>query len=99
MTDWKLKDQDSLSDAIREFKSALPGWWYSVGECQVTCDASCGPTRESWDIMLIPHDQRFDDGFHVDLPNPATLAEALRHVMRDALAAIKAVDEKKALLP
>lgn len=97
MTDWKIKDQDTLAVAIRDFKTALPGWWYSVGECQVTCDASCGPTVESFDILLIPHDRRFDDGFHVDLPNPSTLADALRHVMRDAQAAIKAVNDKKAL--
>ena len=28
---------------IGEFQSALPGWWFSVGTCSLTQDASCGP--------------------------------------------------------
>ncbi len=85
MTDWKTSAPEGLEAAIAEFKAMLPGWWYSTGECQVSADASCGPTRESPDIELIAKDRRFDDGFHADLLQPATLADALRDVMQQAL--------------
>ena len=84
---WKAKPQFGLEAAIIEFKTALPGWWYSVCECQVSCDASCAPTTESPDVDRIERDRAFDSGFHADLPQPSTLAEALRDVMRQALAA------------
>lgn len=98
MTDWHSKPQDDLEAAIAEFKAALPGWWYSVCECQVSCDASCAPTAESEHINLIKprepgiefEEDPFDSGFHADLRQPSTLAEALRTVMRDALAEIGA---------
>lgn len=88
MVDWKGKPQFDLEAAIIEFKTKLPGWWYSVCECQVSCDASCAPTSESPDIERIKESgDQWDAGFHVDLPQPSTLAEALRDVMRQALEA------------
>jgi len=84
---WPDDCHTGLEAAIVEFKDALPGRWYSVGECQVSCDASCAPARESQDISLIPRDSRFDGGFHVDIPQPSTLAEAVRDVMHQALEA------------
>lgn len=87
MTDWLTKPQPDLEATILEFKQKLPGWWYSIGECQVSCDASCAPTTESPDINLIDRDSAFDSGFHVDLHQPSTLAEALRYVMERALEA------------
>lgn len=83
---WKAKPQFGLEAAIIEFKTNLPGWWFSVCECQVSCDASCAPTTESPDVEMIAQDRTFDSGFHADLPQPSTLAEALRDVMRQALA-------------
>ena len=98
--DWHTKSHDDLPAAIAEFKAALPGWWYSVCECQVSCDASCAPTAESPDIALIPPGRQdlmnpspFDAGFHADLAQPSTLAEALRDVMKQALAAKAALKE------
>lgn len=97
--DWRTKPQEDLPAAIAEFKAALPGWWYTLGECQVSCDASCAPTIESEHIHLIQSDENgrvisrddpFDSGFHADLPQPSSLAEALRDVMRQALDAIRA---------
>lgn len=88
MSEWQQSPATGLEAAIAEFKAALPGWWFSVGECQVSADASCGPTRESPHIALIPADQRFDDGFHADLSQPATMTDALRDAMRQALQAI-----------
>ena len=88
--DWKSRPVNGLEAAIAEFKAALPGWWFTVGECQVSADGSCGPTRESAHINLIPLDQRFDSGFHADLPQPASMADALRTIQAEALAAIEA---------
>lgn len=88
--DWQTAPSHGLEAAIAAFKDALPGWWFTVGECQVSADASCGPTRESPDIALVEKDRRFDDGFHADLLQPATMADALRDVQRQALAAINA---------
>lgn len=87
MHDWHKTPADGLESAITDFKAALPGYWFSVGECQVSADASCGPTTESADINLIKLDRIFDDGFHADLPQPATMADALRDVMQQALSA------------
>ena len=83
--------ENGLLQAIRDFRAALPGWWYSLGECDVSCDASCAPTRHSPDTALIAQDERFNSGFHCDVEQPSTLAEALRDVMQQAL-------EAKALL-
>jgi hypothetical protein len=87
MTDWHTLPATGLETAIADFKRTLPGWWYSVGECQVSCDASCGPTRESPDIALIEKERRFNDGFHADLLQPSSMADALRDVMAQAIQA------------
>lgn len=84
---WQTAPADGLEAAIAAFKLALPGWWFSVCECQVSCDASCAPTGESPDLALIPLNAAFDHGFHADLRQPATLAEALGDVMAQALEA------------
>lgn len=76
----------TLDAAIAEFRATLPGWWYSVCECSVSCDASCGPDRNWCDAHLLA-DRLFDEGFHADLKQPSTLAEALRHVMAQGVAA------------
>ena len=83
----EMTAEKDIELAIREFKAALPGWWYSVCECEVSCDASCAPTKLSPDLALIGRDGRFDAGFHVDLPQPSTLASALRYVMNEAVEA------------
>lgn len=76
-----------IERAIHEFKTALPGWWFSVGACSVSRDASCAPDRTGCDAHLLSV-RIFDDGFHADLREPdATLADALRYVTREAIAA------------
>lgn len=82
-------EQDGLDSAIRRFKADLPGWWYSVCECQVSCDASCAPTTDSPNYDLAHSDERFDRGFDADLTQPSTLADALDAVRIDALAALQ----------
>jgi len=89
MTTWQSAPPTGLEAEIATFKAALPGWWFSLGECQVSADASCGPTSESEHIQLIGTADQFDSGFHADLPQPATLAQALRDVREQALSAIK----------
>jgi hypothetical protein len=79
--------EQHLEVTIRQFRDTLPGWWYSLGECDISCDASCAPTDKSPDIALIPADERFNSGFHADVPQPSTLAQALLHVMSEAVAA------------
>jgi hypothetical protein len=92
-TPWASTTAIGLEAAIAEFKAALPGWWFSVCECQVSCDASCAPTRDSPDIHRIEHaGDCWDAGFRADLPQPSTLAAALRDVMRQAL-------DARAILP
>lgn len=88
MIDWKTAPATDLEAAITEFKAALPGWWFSVCECQVSCDASCAPTVQSAHVDLVHVDDRFNDGFHADLPQPSTMADALRDVMGQALAVL-----------
>jgi len=87
--EWQTAPATGLEAAIAEFKAALPGWWFSVCERQVSCDASCAPTGEveGW-RELCEGNPQFDGGFHADLPQPSTLAEALRDVMQQALAAL-----------
>ena len=93
MTDWRTRPADGLEQAIAEFKAALPGYWFTVGECQVSADASCAPTRESPDIAYAIDFPEFDSGFHADLPQPATMADALRDVMVQAIAAKARLEE------
>jgi len=88
---WITSPATGLEEAIARFKADLPGWWFSVGECQVYCDASCAPTSETMDIGIVGipgSDDRFNSGFHADLQQPSTLAEALDHVRREALEAL-----------
>lgn len=72
--------------AITEFRQALPGWWFSVCECSVSCDASCAPDLAGPDATLL-NTRLFDEGFHADLDQPSTLATALRNVQIQALTA------------
>lgn len=89
MTDWKQKPQSDLEAAICELKATLPGWYYMVCECQVSCDARIAPTTESPHVKLAEHGNPFDEGFEAVLEQPSTLAEALRAAMADALTALK----------
>jgi len=86
-------DGDDLVAAIKEFETALPSWWWSLGYCGVSRDASCGPPRASCGPDYSRTENRlelnmFDNGFHYDDGAPSsTVASSLRNVMRQALAA------------
>ena len=79
-----------LEAAIAEFRTWLPGWWFTVGSCHLSADASCAPDRNSPDLALIEEaggrTSPFDAGFHFDDRRPgATLANSLRVVMLEAI--------------
>jgi len=75
-----------LTAAISQFQAHLPGWWWSIGMCSVSCHASCGPDRAWQDAHLLTM-REFDYGFNADLAQPATCAEALLEAMDLALGA------------
>ena len=81
-------DTEELGKAIAEFEASLPGWWWSIGHCSVSRDASCAPDRAGADAQLL-RERQFDEGFHCD-DREGTLAGALRNVMQQALAARRA---------
>jgi len=78
---------DELATAIREFERRLPGFWWSVGQCNVGAHASCGVDGKGDQAHLlegIPPDDPFHSHFDVDTSG-GTPAEALRAVMHKAL--------------
>ncbi len=83
---WQPENSLELGDAIAELEARLPGWWWRVGACHVSADASIGPDQTGPDAALLTI-REFDAGFHVDLPQPASCADALRAATRLALAA------------
>jgi len=98
--DWHLTEDQAqdLVQAIFEFQEKLPGWWWSLGNCNYSADASgfihmnraaCAPTIDIEYINLVVIDSRFDSGFHCDLVHPASLADSLRGVMNQALFALE----------
>lgn len=73
---------DDLTAAINEFYVKLPGWWFTVGRCSVSCDATVGPDLN---FVAEPVLSIFDEGIDCDLSNPSTLATALRGATEIAL--------------
>lgn len=82
-----------LAAAIAEFEQKLPGWWWSVGSCSVSRDASCGPDRQGPDARLLDI-KEFDEGFHHD-DREGTCADALRLVMNWALERKQIIQEEQ----
>lgn len=88
-------DTEDLALAIKEFEQVLPYWWFSVGKCSLTRDASCGPDlsyEDAW-LLKIPETTIFDEGFHCD-DREGTLASSLRDVMNQGLKAKKEWTER-----
>ena len=73
-----------IADAIETFERTLPGWWWSIGNCSVSADASCGPDIAGPDAYLLDHAE-FDAGFHRDASQPANVADSLLDVMQQAI--------------
>lgn len=84
-----VTDTGDFAAAVEEFERQLPDWWYTVGACSVSRHASCGPDRNGRDKHLLElHDRVFDQGFHADLAE-GSLADALRAVTAQGVAAKK----------
>lgn len=75
--------ETDMNLAVAYFKSKLPNWWYTSGDCFVSADASIGPDPNSPDWKgpdinaLIDLDERFNSGFHRDVKHPYTPAQSL----------------------
>jgi hypothetical protein len=80
---WTAEQQTGdLVAAIAYFNIKLPGWWFSVGACHVSADATVAPDTAGVDDALFRTGDNevtkfFDSGFDVDLHPPATMADAL----------------------
>lgn len=83
---WPSPDVKRLGEVVREFEEKLPGWWWSVGVCSVSADASCGPDVAGPDADLLTR-RDFDEGFHCDLPQPAQISDALKEALNEAISA------------
>ncbi len=86
----------SLDKIIADFKAEFPGWWWSVGECQISCDATVGPTTVAPDAYLLQH-RLFDEGFHGDLIQAATVEDALLNAINVARTARKTAKRSNSL--
>ncbi len=90
-------DAADMADAVREFEAALPGFWWSVGQCSVGAHASCAPDGNGDQAALMDGMETgspLDAGFHADAGGGSP-ADALRDVMKQAveyLAAMKGDD-------
>lgn len=86
MGSWNTDTAD-MAAAVAEFETALPGFWWSVGQCSVGAHASCavdGNGSQSHLLEGIEFNHPFDSGFHCDTSGGSP-AEALRDVMRQAV--------------
>lgn len=80
-------DTADFAKAVAEFEAALPGFWWSVGQCSVGAHASCAVDGRGVQAHLlegVAAGHPFDDGFHADT-HGGSPADALRQVMRDAI--------------
>jgi hypothetical protein len=81
MTTWcSTGSADGLEAAIEKLQHELPGWWWSVGSCHVSADATVGPDSDGPDRHLLQL-REFDEGFDGNLLHPATVEEALLHAI------------------
>ena len=69
------------ASAVAALKRVPEGWWWSIGVCSVSCDASIGPDVNHCDKATL---EAFDAGFHCDLAQPSTVAGAIIHVCEQA---------------
>jgi hypothetical protein len=87
---------EGLHAAIERLYRVLPGWWFSVGNCHVSADATVGPDASGADSWLLKY-KEFDDGIDGSLPHPATIHDALMRAIDLALEAKQARENEKPL--
>jgi len=86
MAGWET-NTDDFAQAIREFEAALPGFWWSVGQCSVGAHASCsvdGNGSQAFLLKGVKAGEPLDSGFHCDTIKGSP-TEALNDVMRQAV--------------
>jgi hypothetical protein len=86
MVGWNTDTKD-FAKAVAEFEAALPGFWWSVGQCSVGAHASCAVDGKGCQAELLKAVKAGDtlhSGFHCDTRGGSP-SEALRDVMRQAL--------------
>lgn len=86
MVAWNT-DVADFAKAVSEFETALPGFWWSVGQCSVGAHASCAVDGRGVqaDLLAGVHaGEPLDAGFHCDT-NGGSPADALRNVTRQAV--------------
>jgi hypothetical protein len=69
-----------LEEAIETLQRELPDWWWSLGNCHISADATIGPDYAGRDAHLLKL-KEFDEGIDGSLLHPATVAEALLHAI------------------
>ena len=80
-------DALDMAQVVREFETALPGFWWSVGQCSIGAHASCavdGSGVQKDLLVGVKPGEPLDEGFHCDTQGGQP-AEALRDVMQQAL--------------
>jgi len=80
----------TVEDQVGDLPEA--GWWFSVGACHVSADATVCPDTAGQDAWLFQTGDAdvtkfFDEGFDLDLLPPATMANALIRLTHRAKAA------------
>ena len=86
-------DAEDLRAAVIELEDALPGFWWSIGQCSVGAHASCAVDGNGVQAHLLDGvvaGEPFDSGFHCDTDGGSP-AEALRNVMKQAVDYISGV--------
>jgi hypothetical protein len=87
-------DTEDFAYAIKEFEAALPGFWWSVGQCSVGAHASCAVDGNGVQADLlrgVKSGNPLDAAFDCDTVGGSP-AEALRDVMQQAIAHLKDPD-------
>ncbi len=85
---WQPEFKADLVSALARLERELPGWWWRVGACHVSADATIGPDSagpDAW-LLYIGATRVFDEGIDCDLKQPATCGAALNSVIDQALA-------------
>lgn len=87
---WNTNTKD-FAMAVDAFEKALPGFWWSVGQCSVGAHASCAVDGNGVQAWLLEHStprDPLDDGFHCDTVKGSP-SDALLDVMAQALLFLK----------
>ena len=88
---WQPEDTAGLAAAIERCEKELPGWWWSVGACSVSSDATVRTGRATVGpdpLGVLGHvldDPVCDAGFDCDLRQPSSCAIALNGAIDMAL--------------